>query len=161
MTKRGDSGQSNDIARLRGSRMVMASEAELGQRLAESKIKQLTGGDVIAARFLHKEFFEFRPTFKIWMAVNHKPEITGTDDGIWRRIRLIPFEVQIPPNERDATLKGEGGKLAGELSGILNWALLGFQKWQQDGLQIPDAVANATEIYRDESDQLRGFLDDF
>jgi putative DNA primase/helicase len=105
----------NDIARLEGTRFVAATEAEAGQRLAEAKIKQLTGGDRIAARFLNAEFFEFPPQFKLWLATNKLPEVKGTDDGIWRRFRVIPFNVTIPEAERDQGLRE---KLKAELPGI-------------------------------------------
>ena len=95
---------SNDVARLKGARYVTASEAEAEQRLAESLIKQMTGGDVISARFLHQEFFDFAPTHKIFFGTNHKPVIRGTDPAIWRRIRLVPFDVTIPEAERDKNL---------------------------------------------------------
>ena len=94
----------NDIADLRGARFVAAIEAEWGQRLAEFMVKQMTGGDTLKARFLFSEHFEFIPTFKIWLAANHKPVIRGGDHAIWRRIRLIPFTVTIPERERDPKL---------------------------------------------------------
>ena len=133
----GGSGIPNDLARLRGARLVCATEIEDGHRLAESLVKQLTGGDTITARFLHREFFEFRPQFKLWIATNHKPMIRGTDYAIWRRIRLVPFEVQIPPEERDAELPA---KLAAESTGILAWAVEGCLQWQKKGLDAPEAV---------------------
>jgi len=150
-------GIPNDVARLKGARMVMASEAESGQRIAESLIKQMTGGDKLTARFLHQEWFEFLPTHKIFLATNHKPIIAGTDTAIWRRIRLIPFEITIPENERDRHLSK---KLNRELSGIFNWALEGCLKWQNEGLGFPDEVRTATENYRDEMDVLNDFIND-
>jgi len=147
----------NDIARLVGARLVIASEMEKGKRLAESLIKQLTGGDRIAARFLHQEFFEFTPEFKIWLAVNHLPNIWGTDDGIWRRLRLVPFKVTIPDEEQDKTL---GDRLAEELPGILRWAVDGLEQWHLKGLGKPEAVKKATESYKTEMDLIGGFLAD-
>ncbi len=154
MAKRGDQ-VSNDIARLRGTRYVTAIEAEQGRRLAESLIKQLTGADHMTARFLYGEFFDFIPTFKIFLATNHKPVIRGTDYAIWRRIRLIPFEVTIPCEEQDHRL---GEKLIEEFPGILNWAIEGCLKWQQEGLGSVSAVKRATEVYRGEMDILASFL---
>lgn len=148
-------GIPNDVAGLKGARLVAASEAEEGKRLAESLIKQLTGGDRISARFLHGEFFEFDPAFKIWLSTNHKPIIRGTDRGIWRRIRLIPFDVTIPDAECDETLPE---KLRGELPGILNWALAGCRDWLENGLGMPDEVKQATQAYRDEMDIIGNWL---
>lgn len=98
------SEQSNDLARLKGTRLVTTTEVEQGKALSESLIKQITGGDEITARFLYGEFFSFKPTFKIYMATNHKPKIRGADNGIWRRIKMIPFTVTIPPEQRDNDL---------------------------------------------------------
>lgn len=150
MVKHGNNAPAtNDIARLRGIRFVSTIEVEDGQRLAESLIKQLTGQDKIVARFLYGEYFEFPPTFKIWMAGNHKPIIRGTDHAIWRRIYLVPFGVTIPETERDKTLPE---KLRSELSGILNWAIEGVMEWQKEGLNPPDEVKAATDAYRKDMD---------
>lgn len=154
LEKKNDSN-TNDLARLAGCRFVGASEAEEGKKLSEALIKQLTGGEKISARFLHKEFFEFAPTFKLWMGTNHKPVIKGTDNGIWRRIMLIPFEVTIPEQERDKELPK---KLKKEHSGILNWAIEGALLWQKEGLNPPLAVQAANNEYRSEMDVLRNFL---
>jgi putative DNA primase/helicase len=151
----GGSGPRNDIAKLVGSRMVTAIEVEQGKRLAEAVIKQLTGGDVIAARFLHKEDFEFRPQFKLWMAANHKPVVRGQDIGIWRRIKLIPFTVSITDDEVDLELLA---KLEAELPGILNWAIDGCKLWQEYGLMEPAEISQATQDYKAESDILADFL---
>ena len=147
----------NDIARLVGARFVSASEAEGGRPLAEAVVKQMTGGDIITARFLFKEFFEFRPAFKVWLAANHKPSVRGTDHGIWRRIRLVPFTVTIPPERRDKRLPE---RLMAELPGILAWAVRGCLAWQQEGLGVPPEVLAATDSYREEMDVLAGFLDE-
>jgi putative DNA primase/helicase len=147
----------NDLAALAGARLVSISEVEAGRRLAESLVKQATGGDAVTARFLYGEFFEFRPTFKILMAANHKPVVRGTDEGIWRRIRLIPFTVTIPEVERDKDL---GKKLLTEGSGILNWALAGCLAWQREGLTTPPAVRAAGAEYREEMDPLGAFLEE-
>ena len=148
----------NDIAALKGARMVTAQETEAGRRLAESLVKQLTGGDPIAARFLHQEWFEFPPVFKLWLATNHKPRITGTDHAIWRRIRLVPFTVKIPDAEQDPALPE---KLTAELPGILAWAVRGCLAWQRDGLGMPDEVRDATAAYRDEMDVLGEFIAEY
>ena len=153
-----DNGPSNDLARLAGARMAIAAELPSGRRLDEEKIKDMTGGDTIAARYLHKEFFEFSPIFKLWMYGNHKPTIYNTDEGIWRRINLIPFEVVIPESERDPKLRET---LRAELPGILAWAIRGCQEWQAQGLAVPDEVKHATADYRSEMDTLSGFIDEY
>lgn len=155
MAKRNEGGISNDVARLKGARFVSARESEENQRFSESLVKSLTGGDTITARFLHREFFEFKPQFKVWLATNHRPDIRGTDEGIWRRIHLIPFEVFIPPAERDPNLLP---KLREELPGILAWAVRGCLQWQQQGLGQPEAVKAATDAYRAEMDTLGSFI---
>jgi putative DNA primase/helicase len=145
----------NDIAALRGARFVKAVEVEGNRRMAEVLIKQMTGGDTLSARFLHQEFFSFKPAFKIFLGVNHKPMIRGTDWAIWRRIRLIPFTVQIPKIEQDKDLPE---KLKAELPGILTWALEGCLAWQDDGLDPPEEVEKATQEYREEMDALGEWL---
>jgi putative DNA primase/helicase len=159
MMRRSDA-PTNDLARLQGARFVSAAETEEDRRLAESKVKAMTGGDTVTARFLFKEFFDFRPEFKIYLSCNHRPLVRGTDDAIWRRLRLIPFLVQIPPLERDPSLKGPRGKLQTELSGILNWALEGCKLWQKDGLISPHAVREATGGYRSDMDVLGSYIAD-
>lgn len=145
----------NDLARLVGARFVSAVEAERGRRFAEVLIKQVTGGDIITARFLFREFFEFHPAFKLFVAVNHKPRISGTDHGMWRRLRLIPFTVTIPEAEQDKELST---KLREELPGILTWAVQGCLLWQQEGLGLPHTVRHATDQYKEEMDVLAEFL---
>jgi P4 family phage/plasmid primase-like protien len=157
MAKQGEGGINNDIADLMGARMVSTSELEDGKRLAESLIKDLTGQDRVKARFLYKEAFEFVPVFKLWMAGNHKPAVRGTDEGIWRRIRLIPFTVQISDERKDKNLPE---KLQREASGILRWAVQGCLSWQKHGLITPAAVTTATGQYRQEMDVLAAFLED-
>jgi P4 family phage/plasmid primase-like protien len=147
----------NDLARLAGARFVAAVEAAQGRQLSENVIKQATGRDVIAARFLYHESFEYSPQFKLFLVANHKPVIVGTDEGIWRRIRLIPFTVTIPPEERDKQLLE---KLQRELPGILAWAVRGCLDWQRDGLGEPEAVWTATESYRREMDVMADFIDE-
>jgi putative DNA primase/helicase len=148
-------GIPNDIARLAGKRFVAVGETEDGARLRESLLKDLTGGDTITARFLRHEFFDFRPQFKLWIRGNHKPQIRGTDEGIWRRIHLIPFAVPIPQAERDPQLLD---KLRLELPGILAWAVQGCLKYRQLGLRPPKQVEQATKEYREEMDVIGDFL---
>jgi len=147
----------HDVADLRGSRFVFCSEAEEGKRLAESLIKDLTGGDTIAARHLYQEWFKFRPTFKIWVATNHKPIIRGTDNAIWDRIRLIPFTVPIPREERIPRSRIME-KLISELPGILAWLVQGAQDWARFGLGTPQHVQDATAEYRADMDVLGAFI---
>ena len=149
--ERRDGVASNDLARLAGARLVAVSEIDEGKRLAESLVKAATGGEAISARFLYAEYFSFVPTFKLWLAVNHKPSIRGDDNGIWRRIRLVPFRVTIAPDEQDKELLT---KLRLELPGILNWALDGCAAWRRDGLAPPIEVTRATAAYRAESDAI-------
>lgn len=144
-----------DLASLNGARFVASAEVEAGRRLAEVAVKQFTGGDTMRVRFLHRNSFEFKPAAKLWWAANHKPTIRGTDHGIWRRIHLLPFTVQIPEAERDPDLKA---KLAEELPGILAWAVRGCLEWQRDGLAPPPVVVAATAGYREEMDTLAAFL---
>lgn len=152
------SEQSNDLARLKDIRLVTTMEVEQGKALSESLIKQITGGDEITARFLYGEFFSFKPTFKIYMATNHKPKIRGADNGIWRRIKMIPFTVTIPPEQRDNDL---GNKLLAENSGILNWLIEGVNMWKKEGLKNePDAIKEANEEYRFDMDSVGTFIAD-
>jgi putative DNA primase/helicase len=156
LARRSD-GVPNDVARLKGARFVSASETEEGRRLAESRIKDLTGQDTITARFMKAEWFDFAPTHKLWLSTNHKPEIRGTDAAIWRRIRLVPWTVSIPPADQDKKLPE---KLRSELPGILTWVVRGCLQWRREGLQAPDEVRKATGAYRVEMDVLAGFLAD-
>jgi putative DNA primase/helicase len=154
MKKNGDS-YTNDLARLRGTRFVTTTEAEQGRRLSEPLIKQITGTDKMTARFLYGEFFNFIPTFKVFMATNHKPVIKGTDYGIWRRIKLIPFTTRIEEDKQDKELEM---KLRSEASGILNWLLEGAMRWKRERLKAPDVILNATDEYRGEMDVIGNFL---
>lgn len=145
----------NDIARLKGARFVNASEMNAGKKVDISLLKEATGGESLTARFLYAEHFEFTPEFKLFLAANHKPEINTQDEGIWRRVRLVPFTVRIPEHERDPKL---ALKLRDELPGILNWALEGCRKWQAEGLGCPEAVQAATKEYQEDQDPLAEFL---
>src|SRR5699024_6397945 len=151
------SGVNNDIAVLDGSRFVSSSEPNEGFRFDEGLIKQLTGGDKVTARFLYGEDFEFNPQFKLWISTNHKPIIRGTDDGIWRRMVLIPFTVQIPEHKVDKDLKY---KLLREAPAILDWAVEGALKWQKEGLKMPPSIEKASREYRKEMDVLVYFVED-
>jgi len=140
-----------------GKRLVATIETEEAGRLNETFIKEATGGDPITARRMREDNWTFSPTHKILLATNHRPEIRGTDHAIWRRIKLVPFEVTIPEDEQDATLPG---KLQAELPGILAWMVRGCLAWQKDGLGYPAAVLDATQAYREEQDVFEGFLVD-
>lgn len=157
MQKKNQSSANSDIARLKGARLVTVAEPQEGLMLNESLVKQLTGGDTITARFLFGDEFEFRPQFKLWICTNHKPVIRGTDDGIWRRINLIPFTVRIPPDKIDREL---GHKLRKEMPAIARWAVEGYQMWQQEGLKQPECIKAATDDYRAEMDTLQQFCED-
>ena len=155
LVSRGGDHHPTELADLFGARLVASVEVDDGKRLAESLVKQMTGGDKMKARFMRQDFFEWVPTHKLFLAANHRPEIRGTDYAIWRRIHLVPFTVTIPEDERDPKL---GEKLRVELPGILNWAIAGCLDWQQNGLGVPQAVRTATEEYRQEQDVLADFL---
>jgi putative DNA primase/helicase len=150
-------GVGNDVAALKGARFVSAAEVEKGRRLAESKVKQLTGRDTVTARFLFGENFDFRPEFKLWLSTNNKPVITGQDDAIWDRIRLIPFTQRFEGAKADPKLPD---KLRGELAGVFAWMVEGCLEWQEHGLEEPDTITEATKKYREEMDTLAAFLED-
>ena len=149
-------GANSDIARLKSARFITCEEPTEGMRLNEGLLKQLTGGSRVTARHLYGDEFEFTPEFKIWVATNHKPTIRGTDFGIWRRIKLIPFEVNIPADKVDKNLKY---KLREEFPQILAWAVEGCMKWQKDGLKEPERVLDATKEYKHEMDLVAGFIE--
>lgn len=149
-------GANSDIARLKSARFVTCEEPTEGVRLNEGLLKQLTGGSKVTCRFLYGDEFEYTPEFKIWIATNHKPVVRGTDVGIWRRIKLIPFEVNIPKEKVDKNLKY---KLRQEFPQILAWAVEGCMKWQQEGLGEPQKVIEATKDYKNEMDLIGGFCE--
>jgi putative DNA primase/helicase len=145
----------SDIAALRGVRMLAVIETGDDKRLAEDLVKAVTGGDRVRCRFLYKEFFEYLPTFKLWLATNHRPRINGTDHAIWRRVLLIPFTTTIPDDRGDADLPA---KLRKESEGILAWAVQGFRDYCKIGLRPPEAVRVATSKYRTDEDRVGAFL---
>lgn len=146
---------SDEIARLAGARFVTAKENDQNERLDESMIKALTGGDTITGRHLYKSSFDFKPQFKLFIGTNHKPKISGQDHGIWRRIKLIPFTTKIPDSEKDLDLSN---KLRKELPGILNWALTGCIEWQKQTLNQPDIITEETNKYKADEDILSDFI---
>lgn len=155
--KRSAGSASEDVALLAGARLVTAVEIPPGRQLNVSFIKETTGGDTVMARFLYKPSFRFRPVFKAFLAFNQKPTIRDPTEGAWRRVRLIPFNVAIPKEERDRKLPE---KLRAELPGILAWAVRGCADWLKNGLSTPPEVIEATATYRVEQDILAGFLAD-
>lgn len=167
MAKRQGGGVPNDVAALCGRRMISASELSRYSRMNEGLVKDLTGGDAVSARFLNKEFFQFHLGAKIWLYGNERPKISGTDDGIWRRIRLIPWQIRVPETKQEAEERGipywKDGylkeKLSRELPGILAWAVRGCISWAKEGLGKPAAVVEASNDYRNEQDVLSDFLE--
>jgi len=156
MRARSDRAPRNDLARLHRARLVTAAESGESGRLDERTVKEITGGDRIACRFLYGEHFEYTPQFKLLLVTNHRPRVDGGDDAIWRRLRLVPFEQNFEGRE-DRHL---AAKLERELSGILAWAVQGCLAWQRDGLGHASAITRATTSYRQDEDVLGAFLDE-
>jgi putative DNA primase/helicase len=146
-----------DLADLRGKRLAVATETEEGRRLAESKVKMLTGGERIRARFMRQDFFEFDPTHKIVIVGNHRPALRNVDEAIRRRVVLIPFDVVIPPKDRDRQL---ADKLAAERPAVLTWMLAGCRAWLERGLDPPKRVLAATEDYLASADAIGRWFED-
>lgn len=145
------------VADLLGRRFAVSEEVDQGQRLDEPLVKQLTGGNTMKARRMRENFFEFTATHKLFLAANHRPVVRGTDKAIWRRLRLIPFEVTIPEDQRDDGLLA---KLQAEAPGILAWAVRGCLEWQRAGLGQPRRVAAATAGWRSDMDTLGQFIEE-
>lgn len=153
--RKGTGEHATELARLYGKRMVACSEIGEHTVLDEAKVKDLTGGDAISARRMREDYWDFRPTHTLFISGNHKPTVRGDDHGIWRRIRLVPWTVQVVGDAIDKELPD---KLRRELPGILRWCAQGCLEWQRIGLQEPDAVLEATSDYRAESDAFGAFL---
>lgn len=145
------------MATLHGVRLAVVAETPEGARLAEPRVKSLTGGDTVTARKMYGHYFEFEPTAHLWCHTNHRPTIKGTDNGIWRRIRLVPWTTTIPEPEQDPRLLAA---LVDEHPAVLAWLIAGCRSWQADGLRTPATVTTATDRYRSDSDHLTGFLDE-
>jgi P4 family phage/plasmid primase-like protien len=154
--RHGGSRHPTEILDLMGARFVVSTEVDEDREFDEALIKRITGGDRMKGRRMGRDFIEFNPTHKLFMAGNHKPEVRGTDDGIWRRIHLVPFTVQISEAERDPRLPE---KLRAEAPGVLNWLLQGYRAWREKGLAPPQVVLAAVAEYREEQDQLGQFIE--
>lgn len=159
------SDASPDLARLPGARFVSAAEPDTGARLSEGTIKKVTGSDVLPARHLNRDFFEYVPQFKLILSFNNKPYIRGQDEGIWRRLLLIPFEQRFVDPEMlgknpgaKPKIKNLDNLLRQEAPGILNWILDGYRLWAENGLQIPEKMRAATNEYRQDSNPIYGFI---
>lgn len=152
--KRGES-HPTELAALHGKRLVVATETDSGARLAESQVKQLTGGDVISARRMREDFWSFSPTHKLLMCTNHRPRVRGTDHAIWRRLQLVPFTQTFGDDRKDPRLPE---RLRSEAAGILAWAVRGCLEWQKQGLNPPSEVRLATEEYRNSEDIIGQFV---
>ena len=148
--------QTNDLAHLFGKRLAVASEGENGQRLAESKIKAMTGGDRISCRPLYGNLFEYVPEFKLWLGTNELPTISGNNEAIWRRIMVVDFPITIAPEQQDKRL---ADRLFSELPGILEWAMQGCIEWREIGLAPPASVLESTQAYREDNDSIGQWIE--
>jgi putative DNA primase/helicase len=157
LTARSFDAHPTGVADLCGLRLAVLHETDAGRHLAEGTVKRLTGGDRLKARRMREDFWSFDPSHTFVMLTNHKPIVTGTDEGIWRRLRLVPWEVVIPAGERDEQLPA---RLAAELDTVLAWLVAGYRDWAVRGLAEPEQVTAATAAYRADSDALRRFLGD-
>ncbi|HSZ00314.1 MAG TPA: phage/plasmid primase, P4 family [Terriglobales bacterium] len=143
------------VAALQSVRLALTQETEKSSRFAEARLKQMTGGDKLTARYMHQNFFEFSPQFKVLIAGNHRPRLSSVDEAIRRRVHLVPFAVTIPPAERDPRLTE---KLKAEWPAILGWAIRGCIEWQKEGLKPPQTVLDATEDYLSNEDRIGMWL---
>ena len=155
--RRGDQA-TPELARLASARLVRAAELPRGQSFRESTIKLLTGGEPMPVRHLHGRFWDLTPVFKAVSTCNEKPNITGVDEGIWRRVKLVPWEYAIPVHER-RKIEDVLAEFDEERSGILNWLLEGLLEYMINGLSVPQAIVEATESYRDEMDPVGSFVE--
>jgi len=153
---RGFEAHPTGVANLAGCRVAFTHETDNQRRLAEGTVKRLTGGDRIKARRMREDFWEFEPSHSLFMVTNHRPTVQGDDEGIWRRLRLVPFTERIPDDEQDGHLPD---KLAAERDGILSWLMRGHAEWCRAGLAPPETVTEATAAYRQDEDALARFLD--
>jgi P4 family phage/plasmid primase-like protien len=156
LTARKMSSHPTELCDLHGRRMVVASETEQGAGFAEAKVKELTGAERIKGRRMREDFWEFDPTHKLIVQTNYRPNVRGNDPAIWRRLLSVPFNVTIPKAKQDHTLPD---KLEAEMSGILNWMLVGCLEWRRDGLKVPEVVRQATEEYKQNEDVFTRFID--
>ena len=156
LTARAFDAHPTGVADLFGLRLAVLHESDHGRRLAEGTVKRLTGGDRIKARRMREDFWHFTPSHTFAMLSNHKPVISGTDEGVWRRVRLVPWDVVVPEAERDEHL---GERLGLELDYVLGWLVTGYRDWRGRGLDEPEQVTRATDDYRAESDALARFVD--
>lgn len=155
LTPRKEGTPANEVAELCGKRFVACIETANGRQLSENTVKEITGGDPLRGCLKYENGFNFWPTHKVWLATNHKPEVRGTDEGIWRRIKNIDFSVSVPPSAQDKTLEE---KLRAELPGILAWCVRGCVEWLANGMNYPPEVDAATAKYRAEQDVIASFL---
>jgi putative DNA primase/helicase len=156
LVAKGSSSIGDDLVDLVSARLISVSETEAGEALAEAKIKQMTGGDVLKGRPLYGSWLEFNIIGKIFLATNSLPQINNTDHGIWRRIQAIPFNRTFTAEQQDKDL---GIKLTAELSGILNWAIQGCLEWQEQGLNPPQVVLDQVRAYKTEMDSIAQFIE--
>jgi putative DNA primase/helicase len=155
--QRTNSSARNDLAKLAHKRLVSAPEINEGDKIDEMLLKQVTGGDTVTARFLYGEYFDFIPKFVLIFTANNLPQVKGVDEGIWRRIIVIPFLVQIPESEQNKSIKNA---LKREMPGIFNMALRGLARYRERGLKIPLSVERATAQYRNEANKMAEFIED-
>jgi putative DNA primase/helicase len=155
--RRHDRNKGPELAEVHGKRLILASETQEGGRLDERLVKDITGGEEIRGEAKFMPGFKFRPVAKVWISGNHRPRITGTDHGIWRRVRLLPFEAKFEGNADNKSLRKE---LREELPGIFAWAVEGFRRWKAEGLGLPERVKLAVADYRAAEDDLADFIAD-